>query len=155
MLGHVLCLCSGDKRVVAVTNMCRMIRVGFAVFRTRWIPAAPPVQPQFSSVVTAAGAIILIAPCDVGENDSLLPNKRGVFSENDEMSCLSEGCVGLFQGVQHATDSDCMFTSALLCDNEGPASLATFLCHLSAHFSACSISLPVHSSLCLCCCHSV
>lgn len=82
-----------------------MIRVGFAVFRTCWIPAAPQIQPQFSRPVTAAGAIILIAPCDVVENDSLLPNKRGVFSENDEMSCSSEGSVGLFhEGVQHATE---------------------------------------------------
>lgn len=77
-----------------------MIRVGFAVFRMCWIPAAAQIQPQFSSLLTAAvaGAIILIAPCDVVEHDSLLPNKRGVFRENEETSCLSEASVGLFHG---------------------------------------------------------
>lgn len=41
------------------------------------------------------------------------------------------------------THSDCMFTSALLHDNEGPASFATFLCQLSCL----PISLPAASFL--------
>lgn len=141
-------------RVAAVTNMSRNDQRW--VFRTRWIPAAPRLQPQFSSLVAAA-AIILIAPFNVVENDSLLPNNRSVFSRmmrGAALCCLVRGICGS------------MFPSAPLHDNESPALFGALLCHsscwpislpehLSGHLFGLPSFLPVLSSSCLCCCHSV